>query len=466
MTEARLDPGSFRDSAGNVYDVGGRILRTVNECARADYEAVRDSGTIAVSIASGYLIASDEVALSESPDTFQQAAYVLEHARIPYISYPYEWSFSQLKAAALHHLDFQLDLLERGVSLSDATAYNVQFVGSKPVFIDLLSLRQYSEGDFWLGHRQFCEQFLNPLLLRALIGIPHNAWYRGAVEGIPTIDLARILPLRKRFSWNVLSQVTLQAKLERDALNNPESAISKAQSKKTFTKMAYRGFLSQLRNWIAKLQPADSERTVWGEYARTHTYSDDEVVAKRRFIANFAADVKPEILFDLGCNTGDYSLAALEGGAEYVVGFDFDQRAIDLAYSRSVEGNLPFLPLWFDAANPSPDQGWRQAERQGFHHRAKADALIALAFEHHLAIAKNVPMAQVLDWLVGVAPQGVIEFVPKTDSTIVKMLALREDIFTDYSERRFVELLEERANIICSERISESGRILFRYARQ
>jgi ribosomal protein L11 methylase PrmA len=274
-----------------------------------------------------------------------------------------------------------------------------------------------------------------------------------------------MLPLRKRLSWNVLSQVTLQAKLERDALNSPESAISKVKSKKTFTKMAYRGFLSQLRNWIAKLQPANSARTVWGEYARTHTYSDDGVVAKKRFIANFASDVKPKILFDLGCNTGDYSLAALEGGAEYVVGFDFDQRAIDLAYSRSLEGKLAFLPLWFDAANPSPDQGWKQTERQGFHHRAKADALIALAFEHHLAIAKNVPMAQVLDWLVGAAPQGVIEFVPKTDSTIVKMLALREDIFTDYSEGRFVELLEERANIVCSERISESGRTLFRYSR-
>src|SRR5690606_22151701 len=139
---------------------------------------------------------------------------LIEHDRVPFISYPYEWSFSELKAAALHHLDLQIDLLKRDVVLSDATAYNVQFVGPDPVFIDLLSLRPYREGEFWQGHRQFCEQFLNPLILRSVLGVPHNAWFRGSLEGIPTLHLANMLPLRKRLSWNMLSQVVMPAKLE------------------------------------------------------------------------------------------------------------------------------------------------------------------------------------------------------------------------------------------------------------
>lgn len=466
MTNATLNAGSFRDVAGNIYEIDGRVFRTVNACAGADYEAVRDSGLIAESINRGFLIASEEVDPSTLPSELQDAAYVLEHDCIPYVSYPYEWSFSQLKAAALHHLDFQLFLFENGVSLSDASAYNVQFVGAKPIFIDLLSLTPYAEGEFWLGHRQFCEQFLNPLLLRALVGIPHNEWYRGALEGISTIDLARTLPLRKWFSWNVLSQVILQAKLGQGALNNPDGAILKAKTTQKFSKAAYRGFLLQMRNWIAKLHPAGNVKTVWGEYAQTHSYTDAEAVAKKRFIKEFAADVQPDVLVDLGCNTGDYALAALEGGAQYVVGFDFDQNAADLAFSRSMDDDLPFLPLWLDASNPSPNQGWRQAERQGFSSRTKVDALVALAFEHHLAIAKNTPLDQVIDWLVAIAPQGVIEFVPKNDRTIQTMLALRKDIFVDYSEERFRELLEGRVDIVRTQRISESGRTLYRYARK
>jgi ribosomal protein L11 methylase PrmA len=170
-------------------------------------------------------------------------------------------------------------------------------------------------------------------------------------------------------------------------------------------------------------------------------------------------------LIDLGCNTGDYSVAALEGGAEYIIGFDFDQTAVDIAFSRSKQDNLNFLPLWLDAANPSPNQGWRQSERRGFAERANADALIALAFEHHLAIGRNVPLVDVVNWLVSLAPVGIIEFVPKADSTVQKMLALREDIFPDYNEAAFEAAIQRKAKIVGKQVISESGRTLYRYDR-
>jgi len=465
MSDMTLNAGSFRDPSGHVYESGSQILRTVHERARSAYEQVRDSGILSELVAAGQLIGCAEVERDNWPSQLSDVAYLIEHPRIPFISYPYEWSFYELKAAALHHLDIQIALLKRDIVLSDASAYNVQFIGPKPVFIDLLSLRPYREGEFWQGHRQFCEQFLNPLLLRAILGVPHNTWFRGSLEGIPTLHLAKMLPLKSRLSWNVFSQVLMPASLEQRALDAPEASIEKAKSNKKLSRAAYNGFLLQLRNWIARLNPADTGKTVWGEYANTHTYSDDEAGAKKLAIREFAASVKPSRLIDLGCNTGDYSVAALEGGAEYVIGFDFDQRAVDKAFLRAEDQKLNFLPLWLDAANPSPNQGWKQAERRGFVERANADALIALAFEHHLAIGRNVPLQDVVDWLVSLAPVGIIEFVPKNDSTVQKMLALREDIFPDYDEAAFESAIRQRAALVGKQVISASGRTLYRYDR-
>lgn len=409
------------------------------------------------------LIRFQELPVSDWPESTHGQAYVLEHPRIPFISYPYEWSFEQLKAAALLHLDLQLALLDDGTVLSDASAYNVQFIGSKPIFIDFLSLRPYVEGEFWSAHRQFCEQFLNPLLLRAIVGVAHNAWFRGALEGIPTTDLAKLIPLRHRYSWNMLTQVMLQAKLERDSMSDPLKAFDRAKRLRRLPKASYRAILQQLRNWIGKLSLKDQSKSIWGNYATENTYSGDEAKAKRAFISEFITAAAPHTIIDMGCNTGDYTLAALEAGAQYAIGFDFDQNAISQAFQRSRSLDKLFLPLWLDASNPSPNQGWRQSERQGFADRARADGLIALAFEHHLAIAKNTPLAQLIPWLLQIAPQGVIEFVPKSDPTVQRMLALREDIFPDYTEETFLGEIRKRADIVKAVPISGSGRTMIWY---
>lgn len=460
--------GSWRDPSGHVYEQDGRIFRTVSEYGRASYEAARDQNVLAHAIKRGFLLNCTELPQEAWPEGVANVAYVLEHPRIPYISFPYEWSFEQLQAAASLHLDFQLELLERNFKLTDASAYNIQFIGSKPVFIDVLSLAPYREGEYWLGHQQFCEQFLNPLLLRSTLGVTHNTWYRGSLEGISSTSLSNILPLHKCMSWKMFSHVTLPARLERQASAAPLAAIERVKSKKekgSFSRLAYQGFLTQLRHWIVQLYPLDTGKTMWADYAQQNTYSDEGREAKHEFIQEFVSSTRPNVLMDLGCNTGDYSLAALKAGAGYVVGFDYDQHALSQAYSRSCEAELGrcFLPLWLDAANPSPDQGWRSAERPGFHARAKADALLALAFEHHLAIAKNVPLAQVVEWLVSLAPQGVIEFVPKKDETIQRMLALREDIFPDYHLAEFEAALTCHAKIVARQQVPGSNRVLLRY---
>lgn len=464
MTPDRI-AGSYRDPAGEVYVAGGRVLRTVNPVASERYTRMRDIGIIEQAMADGRVVGTRELPRSEWPEALASAAHVLEHEKIPYISYPYEWSFKQLKAAALLHLDLQLDLFKRGAVLSDASAYNVQFIGSRPVFIDVLSVTPYVSGQYWTAHRQFCEQFLNPLLLRALKGVPHNAWFRGALEGIQTADLASLLSLRDKLSWRVLSQVVLPAKLGRQALRDPNAAVERVRHVKAFPEAAYLGFLTQLRGWISSLRPRSGDDTVWQEYAVANTYARQEAAEKRNVIQAFVRKVAPQSLIDLGCNTGDYSVAALEAGAGHVVGFDFDNNAIDQAFERSKAGALAFLPLLLDAANPSPDQGWMQRERTGFGGRANADAVIALAFEHHLAIGKNIPLGQVVEWIVSLAPAGIIEFVEKSDETVQRMLALREDIFPGYTKEAFESALSSHARIEAATIISSGGRTLFEFSR-
>jgi len=460
----QANPGSFRDPSGQIFHFDDRIFRTVNPSAAADYEFARDSGLIAELSRAGLLLAAEEVDRGILGSSAQGASYLIEHPKLAFVSYPYEWSFMALRTAAVLHLDLQLAALERGASLSDASAYNVQFIGARPTFIDVLSLRRYREGEFWDGHSQFCQQFLNPLLLRALLGVPHNSWYRGSLEGIATEELARLLPFRRKLSWNVFSQVVLQARMQDMARGKSRSELAEAK-KRQLPCQSYRNMLVQLRDWIAGLEPLKRQKSTWHDYSAANTYNSEEAQAKHRFVADFVAATRPALLWDLGCNTGEYSETALQSGARQVIGFDYDQGALDQAFLRARHKELAFLPLFLDAANPSPDQGWQQSERMGLRSRATADGLIALAFEHHLAIGRNVPLGQVVGWLTGLAPAGVIEFVQKTDTTIQQMLAMRQDIFADYSEESFTAELQGRARIVRSETISAEGRRLFWYDR-
>ncbi|MEX2662743.1 MAG: hypothetical protein WD227_12505, partial [Vicinamibacterales bacterium] len=272
------DPASFRDPSGHIYHLNGRILRTVAHRAVPGYERVRDTGLLRKWIDAGRVVDTTEVPVSELSVEGPEPAYLLEHARIPFISWPYEWPFAALKAAALLHLDLQIEALARDVQLSDATACNVQFDGARPVFIDVLSFVPYREGDYWMGHRQFCEQFLNPLLLRALCGVPHNAWLRGSPEGITATELNAVLPAARKVSWNVFSQVTLPARVDRAGGASPARAGQKPRP--PLKRFAYRGLLAQLRGWIARLEPRGHTRTTWSDYETSHTYADAEHRAK------------------------------------------------------------------------------------------------------------------------------------------------------------------------------------------
>jgi len=459
------DPSSYRDPSGHVHIEQNRVFRTVTPFGSEEYRAVRDSGALSSLVQRRMLVEAQEI--KDAPlRGIGKDDLVLEHPRLPIISYPYEWPFEALKAAALLHLDIQLELLDKNIALSDASAFNIQFQGGKPVFIDYLSFRRYRKNEIWLAHRQFCEQFLNPLVLEAVLGVPFQAWYRGQPEGIPAREVAKVLKFRHKLSPVILSHVVLHARLQ-EKTDDALAETAGESKKRGLPKPRFRAILLQLRRYIEKLTSRAAKDTAWVNYATENTYESDESAAKLRFVERFVGKVRPTLLVDLGCNTGTYSATAIASGAELVVGLDNDHGALHSAFALAREQQLNFLPLYQDLANPTPALGWNEAERPGLGERlAGANGVLALAFVHHLAIARNIPLVQIVEKICHLAREGVIEFIPKDDPTIQKMLLLRDDVFSGYTVERFTNALAENAEIIERQVISSSGRELFHFRRR
>lgn len=454
------DPASFRDPAGHVHVREGRVFRSVLPAGVAHYRAVRESGFFDRASSEGLLIEGREGDPAVLQHVEPSALHVIEHPHLDFISHPYEWSFFGLRAAATLTLDLHILALQHGMTMTDASAYNVQFVGPRPVFIDYLSFIPYEDGQAWLGYRQFCQQFLNPLLLTVTTGVAFQPWYRGAFEGISSSDLARVLPFRSMFSPRVALHVKLQGRLERNVTAKREAAARSVRLSKT----AVRNNLRSMREWIATLKPPGAQRTPWQQYEMTAQYTPGERLSKAQFVREVIAAERPGTVWDLGCNAGEYSEIALEAGAGSVIGFEPDPGALSAAFRRAVSKQLRFLPLFLDVANPSPSLGWRQQERPGFAERRNADLVLCLALLHHLVLGRNLPLIQVLDWLMSIAPSGIVEFVPKEDPMARQLLALKPDIFPDYTRENVTALIKERARIVREEVVTESGRVLFAFA--
>ena len=278
--------GSFRDPAGQIFQKDGHIYRTVNAPAAEEFIFVQGTDFYTKAVSEKRLIAAEQVPLHILNGHRAEASYVIEHPRLPFVSYPYEWTFRMLKTAALFHLDFHIDALAEGITLVDASAYNVQFIGVSPIFIDTLSLRRYEPGALWSGHKQFCDQFLNPLLLQSYIGLHYNAWYRGSQEGITAGEIRKLLPARCKLSRRILTHVTLQDSLQKTTRkgSGPNLETLRAAG---LPLPAFRKTLADLRDWIARLEPKNTGPTAWSDYAQSNSYAPQEEALKHEFVADF-----------------------------------------------------------------------------------------------------------------------------------------------------------------------------------
>lgn len=454
----KYDGGSFRDPSGYVFYHQGNVYRQINQVYEDDYNLLMSSGLYQMLVDKKILIPHEEISRKEFPESykFDEHYKIIKPEKIPFVSYPYEWCFSQLKDAALTTLKIQRIALEHGMTLKDASSYNIQFKNGKPVFIDTLSFEKYNEGEPWVGYRQFCQHFLAPLSLMALKDVRFNQLLKIYIDGIP-LDLASsILAFKTHFNFSLQTHIHFHAKTQQRYSDKSEGV-----RKHRVNKIGLLGIIDNLESFIRKLKLKDL-KTEWANYYEdNNNYSSIAMEAKKSDVAKFLDKVKPLSVWDLGANNGVFSRIAEKKGIS-TIAFDIDPIAVEMNYlSCSKEENTKILPLLLDLTNPSPGIGWENIERLSFIERGPTDAALALALIHHLAISNNVPFAKLADFFAKITKWLIIEFVPKEDSQVQKLLATRKDVFPLYSQHNFEIAFSEKFEIHDSIKIDDSLRTLY-----
>jgi len=448
-------PGSYRDPSGFVYTRDGILYRQVNLDFQRQFEAFIASGLYDRLTGEGLLVPHEDVGLEHAASS--EACAVLRPKRVPFISYPYEWSFGQLRDAALLTLTIQERALEQGFTLRDSSAFNVQFQDGRPIFIDTLSFEPREEGSPWVAYKQFCEHFLVPLTLMSRVDIRCGSLLRNYLDGIP-LDLgSRLLPRRSWASLGTALHIHLHARAQGRYSGAAQPAVSRGR------RLSRDALLRLIRNLESAVRGLSwkPSGTEWADYTSDNNYSDSAARSKRESVIAFLRGSGARLVWDLGANTGEYSRAARELVPQ-VVAFDLDPAAVERNYRRvRQENQAGILPLLLDLTNPSPGQGWAGCERLSLEERGPADAVLALALVHHLAIGHNLPLDHIAAYLSRLGHVLIIEFVPKTDSQVQRLLVSRPDIFPLYTKEGFETAFSRHYEIESTTPVADSQRWLY-----
>lgn len=446
MTIKKSEEGSFRDPSGRVYYQNGQVLREVNYIYQANYKKLMKSGLFRELTQLGMLIKHVEI------KNDNQVYKTIKPDMIPFISYSYEWCFSQLQSAALLTLNIEKLCLKYDMNLKDASAFNVQFIGKKPIFIDTLSFEEYTPGKPWVAYRQFCQHFLAPLALMAYTDNRLNKLANLFLDGIP-LDLAdTLLPLSAKINFGILGHIVLNSKSQ-----YLKSTKSKGKDNYNLTKQGLESIIDSLISLIKNLKPKKRNST-WGEYYSNTNYNQKSFNNKGKLVEDFLKNLPLKSILDLGANNGYFSEIAAKTKA-YVISADYDEKSIEDNFLQDSSSNI--LPLVIDFMNPSASLGWANQERKSFWERANVDLIMMLATIHHLAISNNLPFEKIASLVKDKCSYLIIEFVPKSDSKVKILLSQREDIFDLYTEENFEKVFKKYFKIIKKENISGSQRYLY-----
>ncbi len=448
-------PGSFRDPAGFIYSRNGELYRQINKYGAKDYDFFMSSGLYKELVAKKLLVTHHEVELSLSlhPKT---AHKVIKPSSIPFISYPYEWSFSQLKDAALLTLEVQKIALTHGMTLKDASSFNIQFIGKNPIFIDTLSFAIYEPGAPWQGYKQFCEHFLAPLAVATTTTPNIIPSLKTMIDGIPLELATKLLPAKTRLQWGLTTHLFLH----NSAQKRHKDTETERLKPRVVSMFALKGLISSLESTVKKTH-MPKIKTEWGKYYTNTNYSSAAFKAKKQLVEKFIKKSNPKMVWDMGGNTGEFSQIPAGKGI-YTVCFDIDPLAVEQNYLHKDASTVDkLLPLVQDLTNPSPNLGWAHHERQSLKCRGPADVVMALALVHHLAIGNNLPLEMIAEYFSAICKYLIIEFIPKEDSKVKILLKSRPDIFPEFTKDGFEKAMRQYFSVVSSEPIKGSKRTLY-----
>jgi hypothetical protein len=448
--EFTLVSGSFRDPMGFVFQQRGKYYRQINQAYKSHYQQLMSSGLYESLTATGLMLTHESIEKKRF-HTSEDAYEIIEPKQLDLVTYPYEWSFSQLKDAALATISIQKIALKHNMILKDASCFNIQYFKGRPLLIDTLSFENYEVGKPWIAYRQFCQHFLAPLALMSYVDIRLNQLCANFIDGIPLDLTVKLLPFKARLNLSLFLHLFLHAKAQSKHQNNHSAHNKKA----TLSKIALLGLIDSLESSIKKLTWRPANTTWFDYYENNNNYGETGLFEKEEIIENFAKLLQPSTVWDLGANTGRFSRIFSKHNAS-VVSWDIDPACVELNYLKTKQDNeTKILPLFLDLTNPTSSRGWACNERSSFMERGPVDLILALGLVHHLAIGNNVPLSKIFSFFAAISSTIIIEFVPKEDSNAQKLLANRTDIFDLYHQEGFESAAQEEFDII--ERIFVPG---------
>lgn len=447
---------SFRDPSGFVFSQNGTFYRQINKSYQKDYEMLMSSGLYEELVSDRLLVKHEEAKIKGDGNEWK----VIKPEQIPFISYYFEWAFGMLKDAALTTLQIQKIALDHGMSLKDASAFNIQFLEGKPILIDTLSFEEYKEGKPWIAYEQFVENFLIPLYLMSKVDIKLGRLTSVFMNGVPLDVAAKMLPFKSRFDLSLAIHIFAHANAQKKY--SDKKLDSKTKSKR-FTKNALRGLIDNLEGAVkrAKWEPVGTQ---WADYYEEdkNNYKNESFKHKFDLVEKYLKQIKSKKVWDIGANTGIFSKIAAKLGAD-TVAFDIDYGAIERNYQELVkkEGNDKILPLFFDMATPTPAIGWENLERQSVFERGPADAVLALAVIHHLNITFKAPFIYQAQAFAKMGKHLIVEFIEKDDSQVQLLVTNRDDLLEEFTKENFEKAFKQFFRIKEETKIRGSKRTLY-----
>ncbi|MGH9492922.1 MAG: class I SAM-dependent methyltransferase [Terriglobales bacterium] len=468
---------SFRDPAGQLFRFPGRIVRAVLPEGAADLNAFLASAAARRFTESGSLVPTEvlsperltQAVGAESAKSLREAfpsATFLEHEAIPFPSFPYEWPPEMLHSAAALTLDLAEALREENLGLKDGTPYNVLFRGSRPIFVDVISVERREPGDAtWLPYAQFVRTFLLPLAAAGSFGLPLDQSLLGRRDGLKPEDLYRLSGPLRRLMPPLLTLVTLPTWL--GARQDPDDHRiyqKKLHDDPEKARYILRALFRGLRKSLRKVAPRPGKRSAWSEYmAADNNYSSQHFAAKQAFVEAALKEFQPRRVLDVGANTGHFSALSARAGAR-VVAVDSDPVVAGEIWRKAQWEKLDVLPLVVNLARPTPATGWRNRECPAFLDRARGgfDAVLLLAVIHHMLVSERIPLPEILSLAAELSTNIVVaEYVDPQDSMFRRLVRGREHLHRDLAQQVFEDACRAHFEIVRSQQIEGTHRRLY-----
>lgn len=458
---SRVETGSFRDRDGSIFYSGRRVFRCLSAAGLCAWNRLSETEFFRAAVRDGKIVETRLAEAEFKPPASLEGkwASVLEHELIPFVSYPYEWSFGMLKDAALLQLELLASALDEEMIFKDASSFNVQWKDGHPIFIDVLSFEELKPGGAWVGYRQFCQLFLYPLMLQAYKGIPFQPWLRGNLDGIAPEHCRKLFSLRDLFRRGVFLHVFLHGLMQAHR-QGQEHDVQHELRRAGFNKSLIQANVKRLIGLVSKLD-WNPKRSQWADYTISHSYAEADMEQKQRFVRHAVEERHRRLVFDLGCNVGVFSRIAAKH-ADCVVAIDADHQAVERLYQSLADEVRPrILPLMMNLADPSPNQGWLGRERHSLTDRGKPELVLCLALIHHLAISANLPVAELVRWLASLEADVIIEFVTRDDAMVQQLLQRKTDNYWDYRCDYFENCLRQFFTIERRKVLDSGTRIMY-----